>query len=237
MKTLLVTVAALALTGGAALAQPQGDPNHQRNDRGGQGQGYQGGQGQSQSQSQGPAQSQGQQAGRRPDWSAYYRNNPDLQRAYKQNQRSPTYHESIEAFAERHYLEHGKGEGRALPMMQGAGQEQGQGQWRGGPWQNGGDRGHNADNRWQRYERNTSAQHRYDRGDYRWPRGYGYQRWTYGQFLPQVFFNESSRIYDYADYRLPYPPPGAAWVRYGPDALLIDRDTGEIIQVIYGVFY
>ena len=33
------------------------------------------------------------------------------------------------------------------------------------------------------------------------------------------------------------PPPDAVWVRYGDDALLIDRYTGEVIQVEYGVFY
>lgn len=33
------------------------------------------------------------------------------------------------------------------------------------------------------------------------------------------------------------PPPDAVWVRYGPDALLVDRMTGEIIRVQYGVFY
>ena len=33
------------------------------------------------------------------------------------------------------------------------------------------------------------------------------------------------------------PPPGTVWVRYGRDALLIDRYTGEVIQVEYSVFY
>jgi len=31
--------------------------------------------------------------------------------------------------------------------------------------------------------------------------------------------------------------PGYVWVRYGPDALLIDTYTGEIIQVRYDVFW
>jgi Ni/Co efflux regulator RcnB len=52
-----------------------------------------------------------------------------------------------------------------------------------------------------------------------------------------VFFAQDYWIYDFGDYGLPYPPPGAVWVRYGPDALLIDRYTGEIIEVIYGLFY
>ena len=33
------------------------------------------------------------------------------------------------------------------------------------------------------------------------------------------------------------PPPGTVWVRYGNDALLIDRYSGEVIQVVYGIFY
>ena len=41
----------------------------------------------------------------------------------------------------------------------------------------------------------------------------------------------------YGYYGLPYPPPGTVWVRYGDDALLIDQYTGEIVEVIYGLFY
>ncbi len=98
-----------------------------------------------------------------------------------------------------------------------------------------GERSGNHD--WRSYQRNTFAQRRYRLPEYRWPRGFDYRRYTYGQYLPEVFFGQDYWIYDYADYSLPYPPPGTVWVRYGPDALLIDRDSGEIVQVIYGVFY
>jgi len=275
MKRLLVTVATLALTSGVAFAQQQNDPNHQWNGHGGQGQGK--GQGQGQSQGQGQTHQSGgqtsssprpsaQQTGGRPDWNAYYRNNPDLQRAYKQNEQSSTYHESVDAFAQRHYQEHGKAEGRALPTMQDSGQgqaqshpgmrydqssgwipvqpqgqhQQGRGndnRYQGDNRYNGGGGNRAPDNRWQRYERNTYAQRRYRLGEYRWPRGFSYQRWTYGQFLPSIFFGQDSWLYDYGDYGLGYPPPGTAWVRYGPDALLIDRYTGQIVEVVYGVFY
>jgi hypothetical protein len=33
------------------------------------------------------------------------------------------------------------------------------------------------------------------------------------------------------------PPPGTVWVRDNTDALLIDRYTGEVIEVDYNVFY
>lgn len=91
--------------------------------------------------------------------------------------------------------------------------------------------------RFRSFERNIHAQRRFHIGVYAWPRGLSYHRFSYGQFLPDVFFGPNYFIYDYGDYGLPYPPPGCVWVRYGPDALLVDRNTGEIIQVIYGIFY
>ncbi len=33
------------------------------------------------------------------------------------------------------------------------------------------------------------------------------------------------------------PPPGCVWVRYGPDLLLVQRYSGQIVDVIYGAFY
>src|SRR6185437_6110794 len=72
---------------------------------------------------------------------------------------------------------------------------------------------------------------------YRRPHGWYYRRWNYGDFLPALFFGQDYWISDYRDFDLPYPPEGTVWVRYGNDALLVDEDTGEIIQVIYGIFY
>ncbi|HEY5409083.1 MAG TPA: RcnB family protein, partial [Caulobacteraceae bacterium] len=248
MKTLLITVAALALTGGAASAQQQGDSSQWQGHKNGQGQSQgQGGhsQGQNQGQSHQVAQpqakpAQAQQSGGRPDWNAYYKNNPDLQRAYKQNQQSPTYHESIDAFAARHYAEHGKAEGRQVPTVQGGGQGQAQSHpgmhydqssgWIPDQRQS---RGQGQD-RYRSYQRNTTAQRRFRLPEYRWPQGSAYRRFSYGQILPRIFFGQNYWLYDYSNYGLPYPPPGAAWVRYGPDALMIDRSTGEIIEVVYG---
>ena len=283
MKRLLISAAALTLLG-APAAFAQQDQDHHDHQSGGQWQGHgnsgntSGGQQQQQQQQQTSHQSGGSsggsshtsqpQGGGRPDWNAYYRNNADLQRAYRQNQQSSTYHESVDAFAERHYREHGQTEGRSLPTIQGGSQGQGQShpgmhydqssgwiadrsqnrgpgdQWQGRGndnrsqgqqrWQ-GGDRGGARDYR--SFQRNTWAQHRYRQPAFRWPRGFDYRRYSYGQYLPQAFFGQDYWIYDYSDYGLPYPPPGTAWVRYGPDAMLVDRDSGEIIQVVYGVFY
>jgi hypothetical protein len=33
------------------------------------------------------------------------------------------------------------------------------------------------------------------------------------------------------------PPYGYEWVCYGDDALLVNVYTGEILQVVYGLFY
>jgi Nickel/cobalt transporter regulator len=70
-----------------------------------------------------------------------------------------------------------------------------------------------------------------------YPRGWGYQRWAVGAFLPPVFL---VRDYWYPDWDLiglPPPPPDYQWVRYGPDLLLVDLTTGEVIDVVYDVFY
>lgn len=86
---------------------------------------------------------------------------------------------------------------------------------------------------------NVTASHhyRYRGGHYRWPGGYHYQRWSFGMTLPSIFWGRDYWIDDYEDYGLGYPPPGCVWVRYGNDAILIDEDTGEILEVVYGQFY
>jgi len=42
---------------------------------------------------------------------------------------------------------------------------------------------------------------------------------------------------DYANFALPQPPFGAVWVRVGEDALLVDQTNGQVVSVVYGVFY
>jgi Ni/Co efflux regulator RcnB len=81
------------------------------------------------------------------------------------------------------------------------------------------------------------ATHHYHAGTYRRPPGYYYRTWNYGDFLPALFFDQQYFIDDFDDYGLADPPEGTVWVRYGDDALLVDEDTGEIIRVVYGIFY
>ncbi|MBS0273876.1 MAG: RcnB family protein [Proteobacteria bacterium] len=117
--------------------------------------------------------------------------------------------------------------------------------WRGdngrhdGNWNNNGR--HDDRGSWQdRFNRrNVTAQHHYRwrGGEWRWPGGYHYRRWTFGMTLPSLFWGSNYWINDYYYYGLGAPPPGTVWVRYGNDAILIDRYSGEILEVVYDQFY
>ena len=225
MKRILIATAAFALIGGsAALAQPQGGDEHHRNEgeRGGQ----QGGQqGHYQPQEQGrPQQYQGQPNRGGPQGQPQYQGRGPYQgqQQYQgQAYRNQPYQGQQQYYGRQGYPQ--QGQGRYYP--------QGQGQnWRGGQ-----DRADHRD--WGRYQRNFYAQRRFNFGAYERPQGWYYRRWRFGEFLPGVFWSQNYWIGDYGYFGLPYPPPGCVWVRYGSDALLIDRYTGEIVQVVYGIFY
>ena len=113
-------------------------------------------------------------------------------------------------------------------------------------WNNGNDRRNDTNYRnrdrkggfnWTQYRRNFQSPKRFRIGIYHAPRGYHYRRWHYGERLPITFYARDYWLMDFIAYGLFAPPPGTVWVRYGDDALLIDTDTGEIIQVRYDVFY
>ena len=97
-------------------------------------------------------------------------------------------------------------------------------------------RGHNS--AFDAFRRNlTAPRHFHFGGTYHRPHGWYAHRWTFGEFLPTFFFARNYWISDYSEFDLPDPPEGCTWVRYGDDALLIDEDSGEVIQVVYGIFY
>jgi Ni/Co efflux regulator RcnB len=101
--------------------------------------------------------------------------------------------------------------------------------------------GHNPPNRnfdRHSYQRNFVAPRRYHaNGGYVRPRGWYEHRWVFGEILPALFWSQNYWLSDYNDYGLSDPPPGFVWVRYGSDALLIDQNSGEVLQVEYDVFY
>lgn len=70
-----------------------------------------------------------------------------------------------------------------------------------------------------------------------YPRGFGYRRWVVGGILPPLFLTPTYFYDDWAGLGLAPPPPGTEWVRYGPDLLLVDLSTGQVVDVAYGVFY
>ena len=67
-----------------------------------------------------------------------------------------------------------------------------------------------------------------------WPASF--HRWGYGEFLPRALFAPAAYVVDYAAYDLGAPAPDCEWVRNGPDALLVNLDTGMVIQVVPGAF-
>jgi Ni/Co efflux regulator RcnB len=87
------------------------------------------------------------------------------------------------------------------------------------------------------FRRNFTAPHRYHFGAYNRPHGWYAHRWVYGERLPHGWYDRDYWIGDYLTFGLIAPPDGYQWVRDGDDALLVDVDTGEVLQVEYGVFY
>ena len=70
-----------------------------------------------------------------------------------------------------------------------------------------------------------------------YPRGWGYRRWAVGAVLPGLFLAPAYYYSDWADVGLTPPPPGFQWIQYGPDLLLVNVATGEVVDTAYGVFY
>jgi Ni/Co efflux regulator RcnB len=88
----------------------------------------------------------------------------------------------------------------------------------------------------QDYNHNFTASRGYHIGPYHAPSGFSYHRWGYGDVLPRAYWGQDYWLSDYWLFGLEVPPVGYEWVRYGPDAVLIDTNTGEVIQVVYGRF-
>ena len=71
---------------------------------------------------------------------------------------------------------------------------------------------------------------------YRYPRGYRYREFRPHEQFPLGLLIAPYLITDFALYNLTPPAPDLEWVRYGADALLVNVDTGEVVDVAYGVF-
>jgi Ni/Co efflux regulator RcnB len=87
---------------------------------------------------------------------------------------------------------------------------------------------------WRRFRDHHRS--RFHLGFYIDPFGWGYQSFGIGYRMWPAYYGNQYWI-DAAEYGLPYPPPGAEWIRYYNDALLIDTYTGTVIDVIPGFFW
>jgi len=86
------------------------------------------------------------------------------------------------------------------------------------------------------YQHNFQAARSFRIGPYHHPVGWAPHRWAYGQILPRAYWAAPYLLADYWLFALEVPPAGYEWVRDDSDALLVNINTGEILQVEYGVF-
>jgi hypothetical protein len=70
-----------------------------------------------------------------------------------------------------------------------------------------------------------------------YPAGFRYRRWVIGAVLPPLLLAPAYYYSGWADLGLPPPQPGFQWVRYGPDLLLVNVTTGQVVDTVYGAFY
>ena len=73
-------------------------------------------------------------------------------------------------------------------------------------------------------------------GIYRWPVGFTYHRWVVGRPLARAFFAPAYYYAGYAALGLAPPPANYQWIRYGPDLMLVNLSTGNVVDIRYGVF-
>jgi Ni/Co efflux regulator RcnB len=81
------------------------------------------------------------------------------------------------------------------------------------------------------YQHNFQAARSFKIGPHQRPVGWAAHHWGYGEILPRAYFTSDYLSADYWLFALEVPPAGYEWVRDDTDALLIDTNTGEILQV------
>jgi len=69
------------------------------------------------------------------------------------------------------------------------------------------------------------------------PRGFVFRHFRLGERVPTVLLAANYFLISPWLYGLEAAPPGYVWIREGSDAVLVDRYTGEVVQVAYDVFY
>ncbi|WP_436804610.1 RcnB family protein [Sphingomonas sp. DT-51] len=107
------------------------------------------------------------------------------------------------------------------------------------------DRDGRWDHDWRRDRRfDWSGYRSANRSAYRLPRYYapygwgdGYRRFGIGVRIAPPLFAQGYWIADPWSYRLPDAYGPYRWVRYYDDALLVDLDSGQVVDVIYDIFW
>ena len=79
--------------------------------------------------------------------------------------------------------------------------------------------------------------HRAHLAPFVYPAGHHYRRWAAGMVLPPLFLVPAYFYADWATLGLVAPEAGFQWLRYGPDLLLVNVTTGQVVDAVYGVFY
>lgn len=99
-------------------------------------------------------------------------------------------------------------------------------------------RGWRTENRydWARYRGVNRSAYRLPR--YYAPHGWnGYRRLSAGVSLSSALWGRDYWIGDPWSYRLPDAYGPYRWVRYYDDALLVDLESGDIVDAVYGIFW
>ena len=69
------------------------------------------------------------------------------------------------------------------------------------------------------------------------PFGWNYRPYSIGYRLWPSYYGSNYWLNDPWQYRLPYAPAGTRWIRYYNDAILVDMWSGQVVDVIYNVFW
>ena len=87
------------------------------------------------------------------------------------------------------------------------------------------------------YRRTITTTKHYSAGAFTAPSGFAYRRYELGQRVDGELLGTDYVLTRYGDYGLDAPPSaGLVWIRVGDDALLVDRQSGEVVQSDYGLF-
>ncbi|MFT3978536.1 MAG: RcnB family protein [Sphingomonas bacterium] len=233
---------------------PQAQPQQRPQWNGGQRPQWQGQQGRPQGNWQRPGNSDGQrpQWGQRPQGEPGQNVRPGRERPdmppVSGNARRPNWQQSMIDNAQRRNWQQGRPDNRPQDWRNNGRNDR---NWNNNrPGYNG---NRFADtNRGGQWNRDWRRDRRYDWSGYRYqnrqafhlpryyaPRGwdYGYRRFSVGMMMSQMLFAQDYWIDDPWAYRLPEVYGPYRWVRYYDDALLVDIYSGQVVDVIYDIFW